>query len=100
MLAGLIPYKEPPRYAPPRLGDIVHSQADISAATQALEYRPHVSFEEGLRRTVQWFRESLAGDSLQENGSRGDISPTSPLPPAQPQPALYDAPALVVPSAS
>ncbi|MFL6302182.1 MAG: NAD-dependent epimerase/dehydratase family protein [Candidatus Sulfotelmatobacter sp.] len=35
-LAGLIPYQEPLCYAPPRLGDIVHSQADISAATQEI----------------------------------------------------------------
>jgi nucleoside-diphosphate-sugar epimerase len=99
MLAGLIGYKEPPRHAPPRPGDIVHSEADISVATQGLEYRPDVSFEEGLRRTVQWFRESLASDSLQESGSRSDASPASPLAPAQPPPPLYDAPALVVPSA-
>ena len=83
MLAGLIRYKEPPRYAPPRLGDIVHSQADISVATQGLEYWPHVSFEEGLRRTVQWFRESLAA---------------SPLAAAQPRPPLYGA-SPIVPSA-
>jgi UDP-glucose 4-epimerase len=98
-LAGLIRYKEPPRYAPPRLGDIVHSQADISAATQELEYRPDVSFEEGLRRTVQWFRESLAGASPRESGTRVDTGPASPLAPAQPPAPLYDAPALVVPSA-
>jgi UDP-glucose 4-epimerase len=99
MLAGLIGYKEPPRYAPPRLGDIVHSQADISAAIQALGYRPDMLLEEGLRRTVEWFRESLAGDSLQESGTRVDTSPASPLAPAQPPPSLYDAPTLVVPIA-
>lgn len=44
-----------PRYAPPREGDIKHSQADISKARQELDYSPRVSLEEGLRRTWDWF---------------------------------------------
>jgi UDP-glucose 4-epimerase len=98
MLAGLIGYKEPPRYAPPRLGDIAHSQADISAARQQLGYCPEVPFEEGLSRTVQWYRESVAGGTLQGSGTRDHTGPASSLAPVQlPQP-LYDAPALVIPS--
>jgi UDP-glucose 4-epimerase len=46
-----------PIYAPPRAGDIVRSQADISLAKSVLGYEPLVGFEEGLRRTVQWYRE-------------------------------------------
>ena len=45
-----------PRYDPPRKGDVLHSLADISLARQALGYEPRVGFEEGLRRTVQWYR--------------------------------------------
>lgn len=48
-----------PRYDPPRLGDARHSQADISLARQLLGYQPRVGFEEGLRRTVEWYRSSL-----------------------------------------
>jgi nucleoside-diphosphate-sugar epimerase len=48
-----------PIYADPRPGDIKHSQADITKAQQRLGYKPEVSFEEGLRRTVEWYRESL-----------------------------------------
>jgi len=44
-----------PVYAPPRGGDVLHSQADISAACRDLGYRPTVDFEAGLRRTLQWF---------------------------------------------
>ncbi len=47
-----------PIHAPPRAGDILRSRADISAATAAFGYRPHVSVEEGLKRTVQWFRDN------------------------------------------
>jgi nucleoside-diphosphate-sugar epimerase len=35
------------------------SQADITLAAQALGYRPSVTFEEGLERTVAWYRQSL-----------------------------------------
>ena len=46
----------PPRYGPPRPGDILHSQADIANACCELGYQPEIDFEEGLRRTVEWFR--------------------------------------------
>jgi nucleoside-diphosphate-sugar epimerase len=47
------------KYAPPREGDIRHSQADISLAKQVLGYNPRVGFKEGLSRTWEWFlRES------------------------------------------
>lgn len=39
----------------PRPGDVPHSQADISRARQYLRYDPTVSFEVGLRQTVDWF---------------------------------------------
>jgi len=44
-----------PRYEPPRPGDILHSQADIQLARKLLGYAPSVNFEEGLRRTWQWY---------------------------------------------
>ena len=43
-------------YAPERAGDIKHSLADISRAGELLGYRPSVGLEEGLRRTVAWYR--------------------------------------------
>jgi nucleoside-diphosphate-sugar epimerase len=42
-------------YRPPRTGDVRHSSADVSKAKRALGYEPIVSFEEGLRTTVQWY---------------------------------------------
>ena len=45
-----------PHHETSRAGDIRHSQADISKAERLLGYRPIVSFEEGLRRTVDWAR--------------------------------------------
>jgi len=46
-----------PVHEPARMGDILRSQADITAATDALGYRPHVSVEDGLARTVRWFED-------------------------------------------
>ena len=47
-----------PTYGPPRAGDAKHSQADLTAARRDLGYEPRVSFEEGLRRTLRWYRET------------------------------------------
>ena len=41
-------------HGPARAGDVRDSQADISKAQRLLGYQPHVSFEEGLRRTLAW----------------------------------------------
>ncbi len=46
----------------PRPGDVKHSLADISLAETHLGYRVSVTFEEGLRRTVAWYRHRLAGE--------------------------------------
>jgi UDP-glucose 4-epimerase len=45
-----------PAYGPPREGDVRDSQADIRLARELLGYEPLVEFEEGLRRTVEWYR--------------------------------------------
>jgi nucleoside-diphosphate-sugar epimerase len=51
-----------PVYAEPRVGDVRHSLADISAAQEVLGYRVLVDFYEGLRRTVAWYRERAVGE--------------------------------------
>ena len=47
----------PPVHTEPRPGDIRVSQADVNAARQVLGFEAKVSFDEGLRRTVGWYRE-------------------------------------------
>jgi nucleoside-diphosphate-sugar epimerase len=59
LLAKLTGFEQPPLYAKSRTGDILHSQADIAAAAEAFNYRPLVGVEEGLQRTVEWYRETL-----------------------------------------
>jgi UDP-glucose 4-epimerase len=47
-----------PQHQPPRAGDVRFSRADISRGRKDLGYNPTVSFEEGLERTLRWYRES------------------------------------------
>lgn len=56
LLQGLTEYKGEPAYGPARTGDIRDSLADISLAGEQIGYKPLVDFEEGLRRTVAWYR--------------------------------------------
>jgi UDP-glucose 4-epimerase len=56
MLQQMTGFKGEPIYGPEREGDIKHSLADISLAEEQMGYRPVVEFEEGLRRTVAWYR--------------------------------------------
>ena len=46
------------KYAPQRAGDVKHSLADLTLARKCLGYDPKVDFEEGLRRTVEWYRKA------------------------------------------
>ena len=43
---------------PYRPNQIMHLQADVSRLKQATGWSPQVSLDEGLRRTVKWFREN------------------------------------------
>jgi nucleoside-diphosphate-sugar epimerase len=45
-----------PVYQPARPGDLEHSFADLGKAKSLLNFMPIVPFEEGLRRTVAWYR--------------------------------------------
>ncbi|MHC4788921.1 MAG: NAD-dependent epimerase/dehydratase family protein, partial [Planctomycetota bacterium] len=56
LLQELMGEEVEPEYCEEQVGDVRHSQADIGKACQVLEYEPQVSFEEGLRRTVDWYR--------------------------------------------
>ena len=45
-----------PEHGPARAGDIRHSRADIGAIRRDLGYEPAFAFEEGLARTLEWYR--------------------------------------------
>ncbi|MBU6427148.1 SDR family oxidoreductase [Patescibacteria group bacterium] len=54
-LNSLLAVNIKPEYANPRIGDIKDSYADISKAGKILGYRPEVSFDEGLKKTIEWY---------------------------------------------
>lgn len=45
------------RREPPRVGDVRDSLADITLARELLGYEPSVDFAEGLRRSLEWYRD-------------------------------------------
>ena len=55
------------KYGPERSGDVKHSLADLSRTEKHLGYKPAVDFEEGLRRTVDWYREQLSAITEKQN---------------------------------
>ena len=69
---------------PHQPGDVDRTCADISKARELLGYEPKVPFEEGIRRTAEWFREATelglfedplntSGDGLTERDRAGSL---------------------------
>ena len=58
-IAKLLNYDDPPSYGPIRAGDIPHSFADISKAQSLLNYSPSYSFNDGIRFTIEWYKNNL-----------------------------------------
>jgi len=54
-IADRLGFSGKPNYGPPREGDIKHSLADISRATNELGYQPKAQLHEGLRKTINWY---------------------------------------------
>jgi nucleoside-diphosphate-sugar epimerase len=80
ILSELTGYQGDPAYAPARPGDIRDSQADISRASELLGYAPLVDFREGLRRTVEWYRETEIAEGIFRLRGRSPRRVTSVVP--------------------
>lgn len=48
-----------PVYGPERVGDIKHSNADISKAKKILGYNPEYDVDRGLEKAIEWYKENL-----------------------------------------
>lgn len=59
-VAAAVGAPDDPEFHPPRLGDLKRSCLDIGRAEQVLGWRPRVALDEGLRRTVGYFRQAHA----------------------------------------
>jgi nucleoside-diphosphate-sugar epimerase len=49
-----------PMFGPPRAGDVRDSQADTTRVRRDLGHDPRFTFEQGMRATLNWYRQSLA----------------------------------------
>ena len=47
------------KYLPPRPGDLLHTKADISLAKNLFNWKPKTSFEQGIEKTRQWFKNNF-----------------------------------------
>ncbi len=63
LLASLTGYERPIVYADERPGDIQRISLDPSKAARVWDWRPQTSFEDGLKQTVEWFREELSASA-------------------------------------
>ena len=59
MINNLLGKSVKPTYTPPRPGDVKHSLADITAAKNLIDYKPNVSFNNGLRLAIDWYKANL-----------------------------------------
>ncbi len=59
-LADLLGFSGDAVYGSQRVGDVEHSQADVSKAIRCLGYKPLTSFTEGLSLTVRWYVDQLS----------------------------------------
>jgi nucleoside-diphosphate-sugar epimerase len=48
----------PARYGEPRAGDVRDSQADTTRARAELGHDPQFTFEDGLRLTLEWYKQA------------------------------------------
>jgi nucleoside-diphosphate-sugar epimerase len=64
-LESILQCQSRPLFEDPRLGDVKHSQACIKKARSMIGFAPEVEFEEGLRRTVDWFTAQYLPAQLQ-----------------------------------
>lgn len=56
LLSALLERSISPEFLPARVGDVRESLADISRARQELGYEPKFTLEEGLRKTIDFYR--------------------------------------------
>ena len=58
-LKGLLGSDVEAVYEPARVGDVKHSLADITLAKTTIGYEPKVYFEDGLARSIDWYKANL-----------------------------------------
>src|SRR5262249_17383882 len=49
-----------PKFEPARVGDVRESLADITLAKDLLKYKPTIDFDDGLKRTVEYYKDAAS----------------------------------------
>jgi nucleoside-diphosphate-sugar epimerase len=70
VLKKIMSFQGQVKYGPERAGDVKHSLADMTRAERHLGYKVQVEFEEGLRRTIEWYKTEFSSNKLQASSSR------------------------------
>jgi nucleoside-diphosphate-sugar epimerase len=60
-IAKTLKRKMKPKFGPVRTGDVKTSLANISKAKKYIGYAPHIKFDKGLKRTIDWYRKVKKG---------------------------------------
>ncbi len=55
-IAEILGYNKPFIHEPPRLADVRRHRADISLARNLIGYEPKIRFEEGIKETIEWYK--------------------------------------------
>jgi nucleoside-diphosphate-sugar epimerase len=55
-------------YQPPRAGDVLHTLADLTRARELLGYEPRTGLQEGLRLTIDWWRQAQGVSEARPSG--------------------------------
>ncbi len=82
LIAGELDVTPQMTLAPSLLGEVTHYVADLSKARELLGYSPQVSLDEGIARSVAWFREHRAAHPEEDvpvtadhEGASRDVGP-------------------------
>ena len=63
-IAKYLGYDKPIVYKDPRPGDVRRHFADISLAKKLIAFKPSVSFEDGIKYTIEWYKTLLSENKL------------------------------------
>jgi len=74
-IADLVGVEVQPLHHEPRAGDVRHSLASITRARERLGYAPDVTLEEGLRRTIAYYRDRITTDRTDRQRIRAGTGP-------------------------
>ena len=67
---NILPFKSDAQYAPPRAGEVFKIHLDCSLAERELGWRPRITLEDGLARTVDYFRSLIQDNNSKETSPR------------------------------